>query len=171
MNYQCHEIKALKGKHDSFNMHIIVKEAERIYNVGNNGRLHGQLIVDKREVIYTLKDYTEGLFDDLNRSKDQAEFDFTNNLPIMTKEDKKAISLIKNGKSPGPDNLNEKFFKLLDKEGIIWLIKVLNKIYNAVKLPTLWLKSKLIALLKKPIAKHCNDLRTISFTYHLLKLF
>lgn len=39
----------------------------------------------------------------------------------MTEEVKKAISQIKNGKSPGPDNLHGEFFKLLDEEDIRYL--------------------------------------------------
>jgi len=88
----------------------------------------------------------------------------------MTEEVKKVISQIKNGKSPGPDNLHGEFFKLLDEEGITWLTRVFNNIYSDGKLPTQWLKSTFIALPKKPSAKLCNDFRTIILMSHLSKI-
>lgn len=57
-------------------------------------------------------------------------------MPKMAKEVKKAIAQIKNGKSTGPDNLYNEFFKLSDKEGIMWPTKIFNYIYNAGKLLT-----------------------------------
>jgi|UniRef100_A0A2S2QDY4 hypothetical protein len=89
----------------------------------------------------------------------------------MAENVKKAIVQIKNGKSPGPDNLHSEFLKLLNMEGIIWLTRVFNNIYSAGKLLTQWLKSIFIALPKNPSAKHFNNFHTNSIMSHLLKIF
>jgi len=78
--------------------------------------------------IDTWKNYIEKLLEDGNRSEYQPEFTSTNNVPIMTEEVKKVISQIKNGKTPGPDNLHGEFLKLLDEESITWLTRVFNNI-------------------------------------------
>jgi hypothetical protein len=53
----------------------------------------------------------------------------------MTEEVEKAIAQIKNGKSPGLDNLHREFFELLVEEGIIWVTRVFNNKSSARKLP------------------------------------
>jgi hypothetical protein len=93
------------------------------------------------------------------------------NLPIMIEEVVRAMAQIKKDKSPGPDNIYGEFLKLLDEEGVSWLTKLFNRIYNSGSLPHIWLKTTFVTLPKKPSAKRCDDFRTVSFMSHLLKLF
>ena len=78
---------------------------------------------------------------------------------------------MKDGKAPGPDNVQIEFLKLLDDDGIKWLTAVFNHIYDTGSIPLDWLKSEFITLPKKPGPKQCDEYRTISLMSHLLKLF
>jgi len=78
---------------------------------------------------------------------------------------------MKNGKAAGSDNVEAEFLKLINEEGIKWIRKIFNNIYDTGEIPKEWLKSEFIALPKKIGAKKCEEYRTISLMSHILKLF
>lgn len=73
-----------------------------------------------------------------------------------------AIKQSKDGKAQGPDGFCVEFLRLLDDEGIKWLTKVFNNIYDTGRIPEEWLVSEFIALPKKVSARRCDEYRTIS---------
>lgn len=173
LRQQCEEIELLEKKHDLFNMHKKIREAAGIYKSNTVGKLqdkHGKIILQKEDKMQEWKTYITKLFDD-NRPRKTPTFENQDKLAITTDEVTKAISQLKDGKSPGPDNIHNEFFKLMDSQSIHWITKVFNEIYDKGLIPQLWLKSTFILLPKIPNTKSCSDFRTISLMSHFLKLF
>jgi hypothetical protein len=138
MKNQCVEIKNLERKHDRYNLHKKVKEAAGTYKSNTMGRLHDEndkIIVDKKEIMNTWRNYIEQLYEDISRPKRVPDFSQMENLPIMIEEVVRAIAQIKKDKSPGPDNIYGEFLKLIDEEGVSWLTKLFNRIYTSGELP------------------------------------
>ena len=170
---QCSEIESLEKKHDNFNLHHKVRETAGLYKPKTAGCLidiNGKLLVDKETRLKTWKQYIEELFED-NRIDTPVINNVDSGPPITDAEVSAAIHKMKDGKTPGPDNIHAELLKLLDQEAVGWLTKVFNNIYNTGKIPTEWLKSTFVAIPKKPRAKRCSDYRTISLMSHLLKVF
>lgn len=170
---RCTEIQILQQKHDSFNLHKKVKEAANLHKPKQAGRLtdtQGNLIIEVERRRDAWMRYVEETFRDERRNA-------TNNTdcrtgPLFTTEEvRTAIRGIKDGKTTGPDNFYSEFLKLMDDNGIKWLTKIFNNIYNTGEVPQSWLKSTFVTLPKKPNAKKCDEYRIISLMSHLLKTF
>lgn len=172
LNEKCEEIEELEKKFDNFNLHKKIKEAAGLYKKRPPNNLldeNGHWITDKQETIKKWQDYIEVLFKD-ERSDIQTSENVTG--PSITEEEvRKAISLIKAGKTPGPDDTNGELLKLLDDRNTQRLTKIFNKIYSTGNIPKEWLESTFITIPKKVNPKKCNDYRTISLMSHLLKTF
>ncbi|GJQ72373.1 hypothetical protein Trydic_g3456 [Trypoxylus dichotomus] len=54
---------------------------------------------------------------------------------ILVNEVTKARKLMKEGKSPGPDNVTIEFLKLLDEDNVRWVTSVINRVYTSAKIP------------------------------------
>ena len=78
-----------------------------------------------------------------------------------------AISLLKNGKAPGLDNIHHEMMKCFGPTTRLWLLDMLNDCLKQQQIPNLWRKAKLAALLKpgkdpespkcyRPIALLCS---------------
>lgn len=170
---QCEEIETLERKHDLFNMHKKIRETAGTYKTNTTGRLHNtddKIIINKAERMDIWKNYITELFED-NRTELPPEPNNPVSIPITENEVTKAITQLKDGKSPGPDNTYSELLKLFDVEGVKRITKIFNNVYSTGKIPKQWLKSTFILLPKKPSAKYCCDYRTISLMSHLLKLF
>ncbi|GJQ66092.1 hypothetical protein Trydic_g4169 [Trypoxylus dichotomus] len=57
---------------------------------------------------------------------------------ILLDEVREAIKLMKEGKSPEPDNINTEFIKHLDDDSVTWMISVFNRIFISGKIPHDW---------------------------------
>ena len=90
--------------------------------------------------------------------------------PIMKDEVRKAVKLIKKGKTAGPDKITVEMIESLDEFGIDMLTDFLNTIYDSGEIPCDLSKSIFIALPKKPGATECESHRTISLTSHITKI-
>lgn len=62
------------------------------------------------------------------------------------------------GKAPKPDNFQAEFLKLMDDDGIKWLTKIFNLIYDTGIVPQWWLKSEFVAIPKKSGAKNATNI-------------
>ena len=78
-----------------------------------------------------------------------------------------AISLPKNGKAPGLDNIHHEMIKCFGPTTRFWLLDMLNDCLKQQQIPNVWRKSKVVALLKpgkdpespksyRPIALLCS---------------
>ena len=90
--------------------------------------------------------------------------------PIMKDEVRKAVKLMKKGKTAGPDKITVEIIESLDEFGIDMLTDFLNAIYDSGEIPSDLSKSIFIALPKKPGATECESHRTISLMSHITKI-
>ena len=59
-----------------------------------------------------------------------------------------AISLFKNGKTPGLDNIHHEMIKCFGPTTRFWLLDMLNDCLKQQQIPNVWRKTKVVALLK-----------------------
>uniref|UniRef100_A0A8D8SXR8 Craniofacial development protein 2 n=1 Tax=Cacopsylla melanoneura TaxID=428564 RepID=A0A8D8SXR8_9HEMI len=169
---KCAEIEMAQRRYDSFNVHKKVREITGKLKKKTVGKLEneqGEIIIDINEIKETWKNYVEELFAD---QRNEHEIPNTMTGPdILVQEVEAAIRSMKDGKAPGPDEVQTEILKLLEENFIIELTNIYNNIYNSGIIPHHWLKSEFIVLPKKQGAKRCSDYRTISLMSHMLKLF
>jgi hypothetical protein len=77
-------------------------------------------------------------------------------LQVNEEEVNHLVSLIKNKKAPGPDNLKGKILKRLHPTITPLLVKILNACFKFSHFPIRWKKGKLVILLKDPKASHTS---------------
>ena len=95
----------------------------------------------------------------------------TDGYPILKDEVTKALQKAKTGKAPGPHDVHIEVLKLIEREHLGSLTKLVNLVYDTGIFPEDWLKSVFVTLPKKPNAKRCEEFRTISLMSQVLKLF
>ena len=87
--------------------------------------------------------------------------------PFTTRDLGDAISLLKNGKAPGLDNIHHEMIKCFGPTTRLWLLDMLNDCLKQQQIPNVWRKAKVVALLKpakdpespkcyRPIALICS---------------
>lgn len=92
--------------------------------------------------------------------------------PFSSQDINDALSAIVNGKAAGKDNIFPDFLKNLGPITREWLARFFTQIHRSGKIPTLWKKTKVIAILKpnKP-ANEPQSYRPISLLSCCFKLF
>ena len=81
-----------------------------------------------------------------------------------------AIRSLKDGKSPGCDNIQAEMIKASEEEGIVIYHKLCTKIWESGKWPTDWKRAIFITLPKKGDLQLCSNYRTISLISHASKI-
>ena len=87
--------------------------------------------------------------------------------PFTTRDLGDAISLLKNGKAPGLDNIYHEMIKCFGPTTRLWLLDMLNDCLKQKQIPNVWRKAKVVALLRpgkgpeslksyRPIALLCS---------------
>ena len=91
--------------------------------------------------------------------------------PEMSLEEvKKAISKMKFGKAPGPDEVNLEMILALGDEGVLWVHRVMQAIWKGKRVPNDWLESILVPIFKKKGNIHeCGNYRGIKLLLQLMK--
>ena len=94
------------------------------------------------------------------------------NEPFTLAEMKQALRILKNGKSPGPDNIHTEFLKNLGNSAQQTLLTIFNKIWTTKNgIPTIWKKAIIIPVKKKDKpAQLIESYRPISLTSITAKL-
>lgn len=90
--------------------------------------------------------------------------------PIMKSEIEAALQKLKNGKTPGSDNIVAEMLKLSGENGIHILHLICNKIWKEGKWPKEWMESIYVPLHKKGAKDECNNYRTIALINHASKV-
>ena len=94
----------------------------------------------------------------------------TDNYPILREEDEAAVKLLKNGKSPGIDNIPGELVQAGGDAVISALCKIGNKIGQTGEWPIPWTQSLIITIPKKGNLQQCKNYRTISLICHPSKV-
>ena len=87
--------------------------------------------------------------------------------PFSIRDHGNAISLLKNGKAPGLDNIHHEMIKCFGPTTRLWLLDMVNDSLKQQQIPNVWRKAKVVAMLKagkypespksyRPIALLCS---------------
>ncbi|CAG9114277.1 unnamed protein product [Plutella xylostella] len=91
--------------------------------------------------------------------------------PITLNELMRGIKGLKVGKAAGVDDITVEQLKNLGPATISWLLKLFNNCLSSAKIPKLWRKSKIVALLKPgKLPVEAKNFRPISLLCHTYKL-
>lgn len=101
----CEEIEVLEKRCTTFNQHNEVKQPTGI-----------ERKTAKENLMKIWKDFIGGLFD--NRFEQLPKFECQNTLPIKSDETEKAISQLKDDRSPRPNTRYAEFIKVFYTESI-----------------------------------------------------
>ncbi|KAI5746163.1 hypothetical protein M8J77_000641 [Diaphorina citri] len=115
-----------------------------------------------RELFPPLDPVPPLMLSDVTRDKMDCDFNMI--------ELNKCISKLKNGKSPGPDNLLNEYLKTLDGNCRNELLNFLNFLFDGGDPPTELTKSYMFMLHKKGDLKNPNNYRSIALLNNILKL-
>ena len=96
--------------------------------------------------------------------------DTDNELPILESEVVNAIKTLKEGKSPGIDNIPSELIKHGGTAIIRMLTAICQKAWVSKSCPKQWTKSLIIPIAKKGDLKKCKNYRTLSLIYHSSKI-
>lgn len=168
---KCEEAERLHQLHDSFNFHRKIKEitgenkSNTLTSIKNR---QGTTILDINELNDTWKNYAEALFWDQRTHNPANNFGNMEGPKNLESEVRYSIDCLKNGKSPGHDDIYAEVLKQTDIKQLTYLFNV---IYDSGQIPQDWLKSTFIAIPKKTNPKNCGDHRLISLMSHALKAF
>ena len=91
--------------------------------------------------------------------------------PFHEEEYRKGVTILKNNKAPGRDDVLVEQLNNLGPKPHRWLLTMLNKCFMENKIPTLWRQSKIIAILKpgkdSAIPKSYRQISFLCQTYKL----
>ena len=107
-------------------------------------------------------------FDDIISDEENME---VFNGPITREEVIYAIGKLKNGKSPGPDELISEFFKYAGDLTVNMLVKLFNKLFDHGIYPKCWMECVIVPLFKKGDVNDTNNYRGISLCNTSSKLY
>ena len=133
-------------------------------------------LTESEKIVSRWKRYCEGMYSN-NQQTDkitQAETEKTKeeekHLAPMKSEIEWAIKSLKDGKSPGCDNIQAEMIKASGEEGIDVYHKLCTKIWESGQWPIDWKRAIFIPLPKKGDLQQCSNYRTISLISHASKI-
>ena len=138
---------------------------------------NGNILTEDIEIKSRWKQYCEKLY--ASQEDEAEEADLTNiednnivdNEPdILISEVIHAMKKLKNGKSPGVDNIQAELLKESDEEGVEIIHRLCNKIWIRKEWPADWKKAVFLPLPKKGDTRECANNRTISLISHASKI-
>ena len=168
----CNEIEELDKRHSPL-LHKMIKSANPVVKnkiTSNSVKdKDGEVLTEIDKILQRWEEYVKELYDDPNRKKieigssEKPEY-------IMKHEIELAISKIRNGKSPGADNIPIELVKSLGNEGTDLICKMINMIYSSRTIPDDFVTNIFTLIPKVKHAKECGDYRTISLISHASKI-
>ena len=163
----------MSHKNNDKKMYEDIREMTNQRNKAQSGNCikskDGRLLFEKEDIKARWCEYTGELFADVR--PDKPEPPNLDGPPILRAEVEQAIKNAKSGKAAGSDEITAEMIKALEDFGSEKLTELFNDIYQSGCLPEDFLESVFITLPKKPKARDCSDLRTISLMSHALKIF
>ena len=132
-------------------------------------------ITENIELIKTWTEYCKDLYNfkikpDNNLLKPNIMNNNEESLPIFESEVRNAIRTLKNGKSPGPDNIPGELLKHGGESLIKIFTIICQQIWKTKKWPDQWTKSLIIPIPKKGDSRKCSNYRTLLQAKILLRI-
>ncbi|XP_047029963.1 uncharacterized protein LOC124637497 [Helicoverpa zea] len=90
---------------------------------------------------------------------------------ISMDEVERALGSVKNGKALGPDDIPAEVWKVLKRNGCMWLTLFFNKLLHEEVIPQEWCSSSLVPIFKnKGDVQDCGNYRGIKLMSHTMKI-
>ena len=119
-------------------------------------------------------DEWENFFRELYRgttTDSELMFFVNEDIPLSKEEVEKELRSLKNGKSPGPDNISNEMLKNGGTEFTLHLTQLFQQILKLCPVPKAWKESIIILLFKKGSKTNPDNYRGITLLKTTLKLF
>lgn len=135
----------------------------------------GNLVTNKKEIVKEIQKFYEKLYttvipNPIGPSKNILNVGSEDMLEITPSEIKYALQQMKNGKSPGEDQITSEMLKM-GGETLIEAVKILiNKCLMEGRIPEPWKNAEIILLYKKGDHTNIENYRPISLLSHMYKL-
>ena len=159
----CREIDEM-SRNNSPKVYEKIKEiaGKKQTNRGNTIRMkNGDIAMDIEDVLKRWEEYIKDLFDDDRGEKPVINKEMEGP-PIMKDEIRRALKKMKNGKSPGNDQIRIEMLEAMEEFAVDKVTELANKVYDTGYIPKEMRRSTFIALPKKPATVECSQHRTIS---------
>uniref|UniRef100_A0A8D9EQY8 Craniofacial development protein 2 n=1 Tax=Cacopsylla melanoneura TaxID=428564 RepID=A0A8D9EQY8_9HEMI len=164
------EMQEYMDKGDSFNLYRAIKAVVGpVYKSLNLIEdQHGNLLTDKTKRLNRWNEYFESIYNqhndvDLNalpiKTKDLEE---VNDETPSEEEVTRAVSEMKNNKSPGIDNITADIIKAGEGISVDMLTHLLSLVWNQKRVPDNWKEAVVVPIHKKASKYNCNNYRGIS---------
>ena len=135
--------------------------------------MDGNLLHRDEDIKRRWKEYFEQLLNTENEREELGEVQKVEG-PVMEIQDAevtRALSKMKNGKSPGPSDFQIEMIKVLGTEGKEWMLDLLKAIWEEEEMPRDWEESQMVHIFKqKGDILECGNHRGIKLTEHGLKV-
>ena len=136
---------------------------------------NGETLTETEKITDRWKRYCEEMYTDNQAvNKDQSKkienLEDEPCLPPLKSEIEWAIKSLKDGKSPGCDNIQAEMIKASGEEGLDVYYRLCTKIWETGQWPTDWRRAIFIPLPKKEDLQLCSNYRTISLISHASKI-
>ena len=174
LDRECNQIQEFdsqnKGK-ELFNKIKVTKRKEFQPKQLTINNTSGKTLTEPDDIMKRWKEYGEQLFDSAQRKESMASFDNQEREPPpLLHEVENAINSMKNGKSPGLDNIPAEFLKASGPNGLKTIHTLCCKIWNSCQWPAEWKQQELVMLHKAGSTKECGNYRTIALISHTSKI-
>ena len=133
----------------------------------------GNLLHRDEDIKRRWKEYFEELLNMENAREELQEVQRVEGpvMEIQETEVMRALRKMKNGKSPGPSELQIEMIKILGEEGKYWMLDLLKAIWEEEVMPRDWEESQMVYIFKqKGDILECGNHRGIKLTEHGLKV-
>ena len=137
---------------------------------------NGNVMINSEAVLTRWKKYFEKLMNEENDKEAKTEeIEVVNegvNYVSREEEVKNALRRMKQGKAVGLDELPVEIWKCIEKIGIKFLIRLLNKLLVGERMPKEWRRSVLILIYTNKADAHCCGIyRGIKLMSHTMKIW
>ena len=176
---QCTEMEELEriGRHDLLyeKGKQICEDKRTSWKVQEIEGKNGQKLTRPEDIRSRFIEYVEELYDKQNKpdveleEETDIEDDFLGPC-LLDSEIERAMKDLKNGKSPGQDEIPAEFLKNLDGEARIEIKEIIKELYIEGEWPSDFINVIMVTLRKKNKPTKCSQYRTISLVSHASKI-
>ena len=176
------EIQGYGNSEDSRNLYNAIRSvygpitSDQIHILDSNGKL---LLSQNEDILKRWSEYYSLL---LNRERSADKILIQNltpqqkKLPIVEadidfKEVEIEFNQLKDGRSPGLDNIPGEVFKYEGSQLLIWLNKIILKVWDCGFVPQDWRDAAIVSIYKNKVRNDCNSYRGISLLAVAGKIF
>ena len=174
---KCGKIEDCMARNDSKGMFEEIKSMSKSTKprLGVIKNIRGETLTQTADILNRWKEYCEKMYEAPERSTsdecdDEAVGADDDDLEPLKVEVEAAIKALKDGKSPGCDEISAELIKASGDEGIQVYHKLCCKIWRTGQWPQNWKRAVFVPLPKKGDLQLCSNYRTISLISHASKI-